>query len=113
MTNKEHWAFANIASISSKLSEDTLKIISNMGEKPIKRELLAQVIYEIIGDKIEPITAEVTFNDIENSEYKEAIHYCVRAGLLSGVDSKHIAPEKVLTRAELISVLIRLNDLLE
>ncbi len=113
VTNKEHWAFANIASISSKLSEDTLKIISNMGEKPIKRELLAQVIYEIIGDKIEPITAEVTFNDIENSEYKEAIHYCVRAGLLSGVDSKHIAPEKVLTRAELISVLIRLNDLLE
>ncbi|WP_083258487.1 S-layer homology domain-containing protein [Cellulosilyticum sp. I15G10I2] len=53
---------------------------------------------------------EIAFIDIENSTYKEAIKYCTRVGLISGMDSTHMAPSKALTRAELMSILIRLND---
>ncbi len=42
--------------------------------------------------------------------YKEAINYCTRAELLYGMDNKYMAPKNALTREELMSVLIRLNE---
>ena len=111
ITNKEHWAFSSMASIASKLSEETLKTISNLGpDGDISRELLCQIIYEITDGKLEPVRDEIAFADIENSPYKEAINYCVRVGLISGVDSCHMAPKKDLTRAELMTILIRLHE---
>lgn len=55
ITNKNHWAFASMVSIGSKLNESTLEIISNLGDKPLQRELLAQIIYEITEGKIDAI----------------------------------------------------------
>lgn len=111
ITNKEHWAFSSMASIASKLSEETLETISNLGpDGDISRELLCQIIYEITDGKLEPVRDEIAFADIENSPYKEAINYCVRVGLISGVDSCHMAPKKDLTRAELMTILIRLHE---
>ena len=113
MNNKNHWAFSSMASIASKLSEPTLKTISERGNQPLSRELLAQILYEITEGKLEPKREEIPFIDIADSHYKAAISYCTRAGLLNGMDSTHMAPNKVLTRAELMSVLIRLNTLFE
>lgn len=110
ITNEEHWAFFNMASIGSKLSEDTLKTISNPGKEPLSRGLLAQVLYEITEGKLMTVRDEVDFVDIADSPYKESINYCTRVGLLSGMDSTHMAPKKALTRAELMSVLIRLDE---
>ena len=113
LTNKEHWAFASMASIASKLSEATLKTISELGDKPLSRELLTQVLYEVTDGKLEPIKESIAFEDTANSPYKEAIDYCVRAGLISGVNRTHMAPTKSVTRAELMKVLIRLDNILK
>ena len=113
ITQKDHWAFSSMASTGSKLSETTLKAVSELGDKPFPRELLAQVLYEITEGKLEPVREEIAFGDIADSPYKEAINYCTRTGLLSGMNNSQMAPNKALTRAELIAVLIRLNEKLK
>lgn len=113
ITNKDHWAFANMASIASKLKETTLATISKLGDEPFSRELLAQVLYEITDGKLKPVKESVVFKDTGDNPYNEAIDYCVRAGLLNGTSKDTMAPQKPLTRAELMTVLIRLNDVLK
>ena len=113
ITDKEHWAFNNMASIASKLSENTLKTVANLGEKPITREILAQTLFEITDGKIKESKERIDFSDTGNSPYKEALEYCVRTGLLVGTGETTMSPEKVLTRAELIVILNRLDDLLK
>ena len=113
ITDKNHWAFNNIASIASKLSENTLKTISELGDKPLTRELLAQVIYEITKGKLDQSKDVPAFIDTQNSAYQEAINYCVSVGLLNGTSENTMAPEKELTRAEMMTVLIRLDTMLK
>lgn len=113
INDKDHWAFLSMASIGSKLSEETLKSISELEDEPLSREYLAQVLYEITQGKLEAVREETDFKDITVSSYKEAINYCIRAGLLSGTDSQHMSPKKALTRAELMTILIRLNEKLK
>lgn len=113
VTNKESWAFKDVATISSKLSEETLKEISALGDKPLSRGLLAQVLFEATQGKLAQSADSINFVDTQNSSYKEAIDYCVRAGLLKGVSANKMQPEKALTRAELMTVLVRLNDLMK
>ncbi len=110
--DKDHWAFSNMASTASKLNEETLKTISELGEQPITRELLAQVLYELTKGKLEATREIIAFTDMEDSPYKEAIDYCVSVGLISGMSATTMSPQKALTRAELMTVLIRLNSLL-
>lgn len=112
ITQKEHWAFADMASIASKLSEDTLKTIAQVEDKPLTRELVAQVLYEVTKGELEQIREAKGFTDIANSPYKEAINYCVGSGLLSGVSATKMSPEKTITRAELATVMMKLSKLL-
>lgn len=113
VTNKESWAFKDVATISSKLSEKTLKEISPLGNTPLSRELLAQVLFEATQGKLAQSADSINFIDTQNSAYKEAIDYCVRAGLLKGTSANKMEPERALTRAELMTVLVRLNDLMK
>ena len=113
ITNKEHWAFSHMASVGSKLSEQTLKEIANLEDETLSRELLAQVIYEVTEGKFECTDKEVSFKDIEKSTYEAALVYCVQVGILNGVTKELMLPEKALTRAELVVVLMRMNDLLQ
>ncbi|MDF2614119.1 MAG: S-layer protein [Clostridia bacterium] len=113
ISNKGHWAFYSMASIGSRLSEETLKTISQLGSEPLSRELLAEVLYEITEGKLEPIREEIAFADTETSPYKEAIAYCTKLGLISGRGSTRMAPNKAVTRAELMSILIRLDNVLK
>ena len=113
VTDQSHWAFLSMASIGSKLSEETLKSACALEDQPLSRELLAQILYELTEGKLKPVKEAVDFEDIADSPYKDAINYCVRTGLLNGIDNKHMAPKKALTRAELMSVLIRLDEKLK
>ncbi|MBU3804134.1 MAG: S-layer homology domain-containing protein, partial [Candidatus Cellulosilyticum pullistercoris] len=72
-----------------------------------------QVLYEVTDGKLESIYEEDTFEDLEGSPYEKALRYCVQTGLLNGVSKTHIVPEKSLTRAEMMTILIRLNKSLE
>lgn len=110
VTQTDHWAFANMASVASKLSEGTLKQVAAVGSKDLSRELLAQVLYEVTKGKIEKVNASVEFIDAKNSPYREALAYCSETGLLNGTGHQKVSPEKALTRAELATVLNRLMD---
>ncbi|SET44924.1 S-layer homology domain-containing protein [Natronincola peptidivorans] len=113
INDKNHWAFNHMASIKSKLSEETLMTISQLGDAPITRELLAQILYEITKGRLEATREVRHFTDIQSSSYKEAIDYCVSRRLLSGTSSTTMSPQKSLTRGELMSVLIKLESMLK
>ena len=112
ITQKEHWAFADMASIASKLSENTLKAIAQTEDNSLTRELVAQVLYEVTKGELKQIKEVKGFTDIAQSPYKEAINYCIGSGLLNGVSATKMSPEKTITRAELATVMMKLNKLL-
>lgn len=111
--NKEHWAFAHMASIGSKLNEQTLMEIAKLEDKALPRALFAQVIYEVTEGKFECADKKVSFKDIAQSPYEEALVYCVQTGILNGITDELMMPEKSLTRAELMVILMRMNDILQ
>lgn len=107
VTDKEHWAFNHVASVASRLTEETLQQIMQMKKGYITRELLAEVIYEIHG-KPELTSSENGFKDIKDSKYQEAMIYCIEQNILQGANKDEILPHKMLTRAELMNVLARI-----
>lgn len=80
--------------IGFKLSPNTLKIISQLDDKPLTRELLAQVLFEITEGKLQEVKEVPTFTDLQSSAYQEAINYCVAAGLLNGTSENTMSPQK-------------------
>lgn len=113
ITNKDHWAFAHMASVGAKLSEKTLMEISALKDESLSRALLAQVIYEVTEGQFERTDKEVSFKDIAQSPYEEALVYCVETGILNGVTKEFMLPEKAPTRAELMVILMRMDDVLQ
>ncbi|MHC1750205.1 MAG: endo-alpha-N-acetylgalactosaminidase family protein [Cellulosilyticaceae bacterium] len=113
VTDKENWAFYPTASIGSKLSEETLKTIMDTKGAPLKRELLAQVIYEVTEGKLPTTLEKQNFKDIKDANHKQAIDYCVMTGILKGTGKTTMSPEKSVTRAEMMAILERLNKLLK
>lgn len=109
--DNKHWAFYSIASISSRLSESTLKEVGKLGDGTVSRELLAQALYEITEGKLPRIKELTSFEDMSKSKYKEALEYCIEIGLLEGTSNKTMKPKKSITRAEMITILSRLNSI--
>lgn len=108
-SDTKSWAYPHKMSIGSKLKEATLKEVAVLKDQPISRELFAQIVYEITEGQLQDVYKEGEFEDVASSPYQKALQYCVRVGLLNGVSSKEMAPNKILTRAEMMTVLIRLN----
>lgn len=113
VTNKDHWGFFHMASIASRLNESTIEEMMAFGNEPISRGFLAQVLFELLEDELEINEAyEATLNnytDIATSPYQEAIEFCISTGLMNGVTSTEVQPEKGLTRAELVVIMERLQ----
>lgn len=107
---EKNWAYAHKMSIGSKLSEETLKSIANLGDQPITRQLLAQVLYELTEEN--QMEAINSFEDMNDSPYQEALTYCYHKELLKGVKEGQMAPERPVTRAEMAVILMRLEILL-
>ena len=113
ITDKEHWGFANMASTASKLSEETLSTLTKLQDKAITRELLAQVLYEITDANLKQVNQSISFKDTKDSPYQKAIDYCIRAGLIYGMSDEEMGPTNELSRAQLMAVLVRLDELLK
>ncbi|OON96380.1 MAG: hypothetical protein ATN36_05650 [Epulopiscium sp. Nele67-Bin005] len=107
---KEIENYYSVASVASKLTEPTLLATTQLENQLITREVLAQIVYEITKANLLQSSENPAFSDIENTAYYTAIQYCIRVGLLNGTDEGLILPEKVLTQAELIAILVRLNE---
>lgn len=112
INNQKSWAFSHVASIGTKLHKKTLKIIGNMENQYVSRELLAQVLYEVTEGTLKKVKPLISFTDIYYSDYKEGINYCIRTGLLEGTTAYTMEPEKPVTRAEMMTILQRLEDAL-
>lgn len=110
INNKAHWAFGHVASISAKLSEGTVKDIERLGNRPMTRELLAQVLYEVTDGKLDKTDKLVVFTDTLYSPYEKAIDYCITRGLLKGTSAYTMSPNKPVTRAEMMTILSRLDS---
>lgn len=110
--NKNSWAFNHTASIASKLSKDTLRTIEALGNQPLSRELLAQVLYEVTNGELKQTERLVIFTDTRYSPYEKAIDYCITRGLLRGTSSNTMSPLKPVTRAEMMTILQRLDNAL-
>lgn len=108
-----NWAFDNVASIYAKLELETIKEIFQLNDNPITRELLAQILYEVTNGELKQTVQKNEFTDIGKYKHQNAINYCISTGILKGVSETTIEPEKPLTRAELMTVLIRLDEMLK
>lgn len=74
-------------------------------ESPLTRAQLAQVLWSICGS---PDAEPTTFSDVpEGTWYHQAISWCQQAGLLSGQGGGNFAPNALLTREQMTSVLYR------
>lgn len=113
VTDTNHWAFGSMASVGSKLTESTLMTVSKLGNEPITRGLLAQILFEITNGNLDLSRDKIAFVDTKNHSYSSAIDYCVQVGLLVGTASDTMSPDKALTRAELMSIVVRLDDMLQ
>ena len=78
------------------------------------------VIYEFVrvDEKMDPIsgyvymvyTSDTPFTDVKSSTwYVEAVKYAYEAGIMGGVSKNEFVPNKNMTRAELVTVLWRLE----
>ena len=110
INNKEHWAFEHMASIASRLNMGTLDRVSSLGDKPITRGMLAQIIYESLKNRIWLDEELKEYADVQDSEYKYGLEFCIKGGILTGIDDTHMVPQKEVTRAELMTILIRLMN---
>ena len=112
---QDHWAFNHTASILSKLEKDTLTRLTEKGESLYTREMtrgeLAEILMEITDNLNIPATMQmVHYNDLASTP--TAISYVARTGLMKGDNKGNFNAEKTLTRAELSTVLNRLNQIL-
>lgn len=110
--DSNEWSYAHKMSIGSKLKQETLKALAELKDEPISRGLLAQVLYEVTEGELKESDDKHTFTDLAYSPYEAALKYCVGMGLLNGISESQMAPEKSLTRDEMMTVLIRLNKVL-
>lgn len=109
---EKSWSFPHVASIASKLDDDTIKTIGKMGDQYVSRELLAQVLYEVTDGDLRKTEPLVNFTDTRYCDYKDGINYCIRTGLLEGTSASTMEPYKPVTRAEMMTILQRLDDAL-
>lgn len=116
---ENHWAYYTVSDIISRMKESTLDYMfegKNIPmDKNITREELAQIIYEISDNKFTVDYTTASFNSFEDFsfvdyKYQKAMEYCVSTGMIVGRDNNNLAPKANLTRAELITVIQRLNN---
>lgn len=87
-------------------------------DEPVTREQLAAMLYRYVDYSGKDISARADLHryaDCENiSSYaKEAMSWAVAEGLISGVNSEILAPNGIATRAQLATILSRVDSLLE
>ena len=114
----DHWSYYNVASILSRLSmsdiHEIINFSSDIYKQEMTREKVAYVLHSILTTyDVMPGSSQIAFNDAMAIKYSEQVSYCVSLGLFFGDTNGDFNPAATITRAELVSVLIRLDDLLK
>ena len=110
-----HWAYYNVASILSRVSNtDMNNIADNLDyNKELTREEVASILHSGLTPYLQPTTvSSMDFKDNKKITKQIQVAYCVELGLFHGDNHNKFNPTKTITRAELTSVLLRLDNLL-
>lgn len=107
--SKEHWASDYIQTLSEKEMIAGYPDGSFRPEDPITREELAVIASGFLANP--PVTTKETpaFNDISGSYAKNNINRLVDANVIAGYPDGSFRPEAKITKAEIASVITRLN----
>ena len=114
--DKTHWAYYSTASILSKLNMSTIESMPNFRKynTDLTREEVAYLLYDLGSSYLSiPASKQVpVFNDSDKITYIKQITYCTNLGLFRGDAQNNFNPTGKITRAELVTVLTRLDQLL-
>lgn len=108
---ENHWAKEAINfSLKEKLFEDIVK-----GDRfePNKAMTRAEFI-AILGrfEKVNAFTANISFQDIDmGAYYGKYVNWAKGAGLIHGMDATHFAPNKIISREEMATILYRYKQM--
>lgn len=76
------------------------------------RAMLASVLYRIAGEPdVRGLTTE--FTDLHHSWYQDAVVWAYNSGVVAGIDSTTFAPDAVITREQIVTMLYRFASLTE
>lgn len=76
----------------------------------MKKKLLASILALAMAAAlaVPAMAADIKFTDVPDGEwYTDGIYACAQKGLVQGVGDNQFAPEKTMTRAEFIAVVVR------
>lgn len=106
------WYSYTVRSVLSKYSKEELeKLELNNFERVITREEIAQILYNSLQGVLEENKEMIYYDDILETNNLKAIIFCTKAGLLKG-DNNKVNPKGNLTRAEFMTILSRLDNLM-
>lgn len=91
-------------------------LFSGVGERqfdphsPMTRAMVVQVLYNL--EKKPDSPEEVPFSDVaEDSWYRDAVAWAVSEGIVQGVSETKFAPDQVMSRQELATILWRYSEM--
>ncbi len=78
----------------------------------ITRGEVAEIIMALTEGKLDRKVNKYYFKDLKDGKHENALKYCIEAGIYSGCGNNKILGEKSLTRAEMLVIMNRLNEIL-
>lgn len=110
---KSFWGYEAVAfCMSSGLFEGT----SASAFEPnatMTRAMFVTVLARLAGAEPEKVT-ESSFSDVSVKKwYSPYIEWAVKNGIINGIDSRHFAPNDIITREQMCAVLVRYCELLD
>ena len=110
----ETWYTYPVKSILSKYDDkDNIGIMTEIEmNRPIRREEIAQIIYNSLSDVLEETNDMINYKDLHETDNLDALVFATKAGVLIGNPNGEVKPKDNLTRAEFMTILSRLDTLL-
>ncbi|WP_276536709.1 Ig-like domain-containing protein [Tissierella carlieri] len=110
----DSWYTYPVKSILSKYnnSDKIDNLLVYQMNRPIRREEIAQIIFNSLKGKLSENSPMINYSDLYLSDNVEALEFCTKAGIIEGFNGK-VNPKGELTRAEFMTILARLDSLIE
>lgn len=117
LDSKTHWSYYSVASILSKLNPTVVSTLPKVTsyDQELTREEVAIILYDLLnqyGYQAKSSNAASIYKDLNDIHDVKSVSYCTDLGLFKGDNLNNFNPSQKITRAELVAVLIRFDNLL-
>jgi len=112
---ESHWGYSVTNDMLSYLTRVDAVSIFDQKFKPdqkITREDVVAVIHAALKDsgKLVEGNENVSFTDLQLSDFPNSIEYCVKQGFIKGYPDGSFRPENNITRAEIAAILVKVMN---